>query len=84
MQDTVGDQHDVLLDHRHPSARLLHEHRQARQVELVQAGICRDHRVHPAGDQVQHGRGAVHDDTLLQRRFPLAVQAHPRAIDSVA
>ncbi|MDX8054506.1 hypothetical protein SK571_34500 [Lentzea sp. BCCO 10_0798] len=83
MQDTVGGQHDVLLDHRHAPSRLLHEHRQARQVELVQARTRRDHRVHPARDQVQHRRGAVHDDALLQRRLSRAVQAHPRACDGV-
>ncbi|WUD28515.1 hypothetical protein OG205_16375 [Lentzea sp. NBC_00516] len=84
MQGTVGGQHDVLLDHRHAAARLLHEHRQAGQVELVQSGARRDHRVHPTGDQVQHRRGTVHRDTLLQHRLPLAVQAHSRAVDSVA
>ena len=35
MQDTVGGQHDVVGD-RHAAARLLHEYRQAREVELVQ------------------------------------------------
>nr|WP_245785965.1 hypothetical protein [Lentzea albida] len=73
MQDTVGGQHDVVLDHRHAAARLLHEHRQARQVELVEARARRDHRVHPAGDQVQHGRRPVHDGAALQNGFPLAV-----------
>ncbi|MDX8140673.1 hypothetical protein SK854_01005 [Lentzea sp. BCCO 10_0061] len=84
MQDTVGGQHDVLLDHRHAAARLLDQHRQAGQVELVQSGARRDHRVHLAGDQVQHRCGTVHDDTLLQHRFPLTVQAHARTVDSVA